>query len=72
MYDSPEKQKAYIASESGRAARRRANRKHRLRVDFGISVEQYDEMLKRQGGVCAICQKPEKHTRRGGSLRSLR
>lgn len=24
---------------------------------YGISVEQYDEMLQRQNGVCAICQK---------------
>ena len=27
---------------------------------FGISQEQYDEMLQRQGGVCAICGEEER------------
>lgn len=26
---------------------------------YGITLEQYDEMLRAQGGVCAICDKPE-------------
>lgn len=30
-----------------------------LKRDFGITVEQYDEMLKGQDSVCAICGKPE-------------
>ena len=28
----------------------------RLRRNYGLSVEQYEEMLEAQGGVCAICQ----------------
>jgi len=39
-------------------------RKHDLKRTFGITVEQYDEMLRRQKGVCAICQKPCKSGRR--------
>lgn len=34
-------------------------RRCNLRAKFGISLEQYDEMLVRQGGVCAICRQPE-------------
>jgi hypothetical protein len=29
----------------------------RLRYSFGISLEEYNDMLKAQGGVCAICSK---------------
>lgn len=30
----------------------------RLRRLYGITAEQYDEMLEAQGGVCAICERP--------------
>jgi hypothetical protein len=32
----------------------------RLRLDFGLTIEQYEMMLVAQGGVCAICGKEEK------------
>ena len=28
---------------------------------YRITVEQYDEMVRRQGGVCAICKRPPKN-----------
>lgn len=34
------------------------NRRKRLQK-FGLTVEEYEEMLRRQGGVCALCKKPE-------------
>lgn len=37
------------------ADRRRASR---LRSQFNISVEEYDQILDAQGGVCAVCKKP--------------
>lgn len=45
---------------------RRKNRTHsrarsyarRLRKIFGLTMEQYNEMLKAQGGACAICHRP--------------
>ena len=47
-----------------RSARRRKadpNRAEdaRLRRMFGISLQEYNEMLVQQDGVCAICRKPE-------------
>ncbi len=56
-----------------------ANRKHRaenrenyknkeLVRDFGITLEQYQQMMVAQNGVCAICKKPEMATRRGRPL----
>ena len=40
-------------AESGR--KRVADRKSYLKRTYGISVEEYDEMLAAQDGVCAIC-----------------
>ena len=34
------------------------HRKYKLKFRFGITPEQYQEMLDRQGGVCAACGKP--------------
>ena len=31
-------------------------RRTRLRAGYGLSVEDYDDLLETQGGVCAICQ----------------
>jgi hypothetical protein len=33
-----------------------AKRGYALKSRYGISAETYDEMLERQGGVCAICR----------------
>lgn len=30
-------------------------RKYDLKIQYDISLEQYDEMLKAQGGCCAVC-----------------
>lgn len=30
-----------------------------LRINFTITLDQYNEMLEAQGGVCAICARPE-------------
>ena len=36
-----------------------ANRRQKYPKKFGITLEQYNEMLVAQGGVCAICLQPE-------------
>lgn len=30
-----------------------------LRKNFGLEIHEYEQMLKAQGGVCAICEQPE-------------
>lgn len=40
-------------------------RKNRLRYVYGITVEQYNEMLERQGGLCAVCREEETRTMKG-------
>src|SRR5271166_6576054 len=34
---------------------------NRLKSRFGITLEQYNEMLTKQNGVCAICKQAETH-----------
>lgn len=45
-------------------------RGYRLKQLYGLSQAQYDEMLERQGGVCAICGKPEARVQ-GGKVKAL-
>lgn len=37
----------------------RGKRSYYLRSTFGITIEEYDLMLKAQDGLCAICREPE-------------
>uniref|UniRef100_A0AAU8BB03 Endonuclease VII n=1 Tax=Escherichia phage Baskent_phicoli_1 TaxID=3145031 RepID=A0AAU8BB03_9CAUD len=41
------------------ASFRESKRNETLRKLYGITVDDYEEMFKRQGGVCAICHQPE-------------
>ena len=46
-------------------------RRGHLKIFWNITVEQYDEMLKKQNSVCAICKKPELSTRGRAKSQSL-
>lgn len=39
-----------------------SRRKH-LKRKYGITIEQYDEMFRSQGGVCAVCERPQQRRR---------
>lgn len=39
------------------------SRAYNLRVNFGMTVDEYEVLLAEQGGVCAICGSPPKKVR---------
>jgi hypothetical protein len=41
------------------------NRRHSLKRTYGITTQEYAEMLAEQEGLCAICRRPESAKRRG-------
>lgn len=49
--------KIYGKSPKGKKIARKAH----LKSKFNITLEQYDKMLEKQNGVCAICGKPPIH-----------
>lgn len=65
-----------LSTQEGRIAYNRAHRKanpdeyknRQLRKDFGISLDDYNQMLAAQNGVCAICFRPERASRDGEIL----
>lgn len=56
----------YRASRAGKQSEKRKY----LKKVYGISLDQYNEMWHAQGGVCAICGKPET-TKNQHSMRQL-
>jgi hypothetical protein len=47
-----------------------ARRRYHLQKTYGLTLEQYEQMLLAQNGVCAICKRPESVKVRG-TLKSL-
>lgn len=50
---------------------RMSRRKDRLKRLYGLTLEDYLEKLRVQGGVCWICKKPETSKDRNGNIRAL-
>lgn len=55
-------QEAYYTENH--AAVREQQRDSRLRARYGITADEYDAMLDKQGGVCAICGSPPRGQKR--------
>jgi hypothetical protein len=67
-YNAKPERKEYqkhFARTSTQVERRRS---HRLRTRFGITLRQYNVLLKTQKGKCAICRKPEKTLYKRGDI----
>jgi hypothetical protein len=78
--------KKYRRTDAGRAAQRRYNAKpsrklyvanYNLRKHYGITIKQYDELLKKQNNKCAICNRESiyklhvDHNHKSGKVRGL-
>jgi hypothetical protein len=60
------------AVEYRKTARGIANTKrNRLKCRYNITVEEYDHMFEQQGGLCAICGKPETAKHQSGCVAHL-
>lgn len=63
---SPELYRARKKASYGR--NRQTVRRYKLKVNFGITLVQYGEMLALQDGKCALCKEPETATANGRLL----
>lgn len=48
-----------------KAMKRGYDRDHNLKTKYGITHEQYEELLRRQRGRCALCRSDKPHARYG-------
>lgn len=69
--DVEKKQKAAAWMREYRKLHPERFRNAELKKKYGITLEQYDQMLELQKGVCAICSKPEIQKSRNGEVQGL-
>lgn len=77
--ENPERVAEYRQRYNAKPERRAQNRRGHLARKYGITPEQYDEMLAGQGGGCAICGRPPRpdislhvdHDHATGAIRGL-
>ena len=47
------------------------HRAYLFKKKYGITIEHYESLLRKQGGACSVCKKPETATARTGVVRRL-
>jgi hypothetical protein len=76
---NPDKYAATQAAFRASGGKKQADRRSHLKRKFGLTVEEYDAMLARQGGGCGICGRPPRpdislhvdHDHETGRIRGL-
>ncbi len=56
--ENPDRVNEYRRRYNASTERKAANRRGHLKRKFGLTPEEYDEMLASQDGVCGICKRP--------------
>jgi hypothetical protein len=64
-------ERAIAWRKRNKAKSRVRDRAYQLQTKYGLTPERYEEMLKKQNGVCAICSRPETYTDRSGGVGPL-
>ena len=62
------KPEAVQKKKETRVYKPRNSRLNNLSSKYGITIDHYDAILQRQGGTCALCQKPAGRSNRWGTL----
>lgn len=67
---NPDKYKKYEANYIARHGRKRVRGMEVARI-HGLTLDQYNDLLLQQKGICQLCNKPEKMKGRGGDIKPL-
>lgn len=69
---SPEKREATYAATAAWAEKNNNRRFAHVKHKYGVTREEWERLFAEQGGVCAICRRPETaHEPRTGAVRML-
>ena len=60
IYRENNKEKVQAQRKASYAIRKHVSREWFIRSKYGITIDEYNRLLELQGGVCAICRRPEK------------
>ena len=70
-YVSKNRDKVNQRQREAYAANKEARWAARIERDFGITGEGYKELLRKQGGTCAVCREPETVKHQNGEVKML-